>query len=66
VAVVDLDSEVHELTQDEALALLDRQARKYPHVSAEEFVRKYDAGEYDDRADSSEVQRVAMFILAAR
>ena len=49
------------LTQEEALALLDRQARRYLDMSGEEFIRRWQAGEFRDQ-DRPEVMRVAMLL----
>ena len=62
----DLDGKVHELSREEAKAVLDRQARRYLHVSGEEFLRRWDAGEYTKDADRSDVRRVAMLIELGR
>ncbi|OMC44726.1 hypothetical protein A5742_27530 [Mycolicibacterium fortuitum] len=40
-------SEIHELTDDEADALYDRMARKHMGISGQEFLRRWDAGEWE-------------------
>ncbi len=42
------------LSDDEARAIFDEQARKVVGMSGEEFLRRYDAGEFDDIQDDSE------------
>ncbi len=41
------------LTLEEAHAFFDRQARELLEISGEEFIRRWDAGEYDAVADRS-------------
>ncbi len=55
------ESRIIYLTQEEGIALLDRQARKYLGMSGEEFVRKWEAGEIED-PDRTDVLRVAFLI----
>ncbi|MBI4491419.1 MAG: hypothetical protein HY690_01325 [Chloroflexi bacterium] len=61
-----VNGRVHELTADEARALLDRQARRYLGMSGSEFVRRWDAGEFDGNPDRPEVMRVAMLLPFGR
>ncbi len=42
------------LTDEEANAMFDREARQVMGMSGEEFLRRYDAGEFDDMPDDSE------------
>jgi hypothetical protein len=58
--------EVQVLTPEEAKALFDRRARYYLHMSGEEFLRAWDAGEFDDDPDRPEVIRVVMLLPFAR
>ena len=39
---------VRELSEDEARLEFDRQARRRLHMSGEEFLRRWDAGEFPD------------------
>ena len=41
------------LTPEESRALFDEQARAIMGMSGEEFIRRWDAGEYDEIADTS-------------
>jgi hypothetical protein len=59
------ESRIIYLTQEEGIALLDRQARKYLGMSGEEFMRKWEAGEIED-PDRTEVLTVAFLIPLAQ
>jgi hypothetical protein len=61
----DHEVEVVEVTREEGRAMLDQAAREALNMSADEFLRKWDAGEYED-ADDPAVTRVAMLIPFAR
>lgn len=61
----DQEVEVVELSRQEGKAMLDRAARQDLGISADEFLAKWDAGEYED-ADDPAVTRVAMLIPFAR
>ena len=58
--------EVEETSPDDARALLDEAARRHLGVSGEEFLAKWEAGEYDDDPDRPEVLRVSMLIPFGR
>lgn len=53
--------DVVELTAEESRAMLDREARHLLNVDAEEFARKWHAGDYRDSADPR-VTQVAMLL----
>jgi hypothetical protein len=57
--------EVVEATREEGRAMLDRAAREVLNLSAEEFLAKWDAGDYEDDDDPA-ITRVAMLIPFAR
>lgn len=57
--------EVVELSRQEGRAMLDQAARDTLGISADEFLSKWDAGEYED-SDDPAVTRVAMLIPFAR
>lgn len=57
--------EVVEATPEEGRALLDRAAREVLNISGEEFLARYDAGEYE-ASDDPAITRVAMLIPFAR
>ncbi len=53
--------ELHEATEAEGWQMLDRAARYHLGISAEEFVRRWQAGEYPD-PDGTPALRVAMLL----
>jgi len=55
-----------ELSRDEGRALLDRQARRCLNMSGDEFVRAWNAGEFDDDPDRPEVMEVVMLLPFAK
>lgn len=57
---------VHEVTPEEGRAILDRAARRRLHMSGDEFIRRWDAGEYEGKADRPDVSRVAMLLPFGR
>ena len=48
------ESGVRWLTDEEARAIFDAEARRVMGMSGEEFLRRYDAGEFDDVPDDWE------------
>lgn len=46
-----IDNDARWLTDEEAHAIFDAEARRVMQMSGEEFLRRYDAGEYDDVPD---------------
>lgn len=54
-----------ELNLDEGWALLEERAQRYLHMSAQDFIRKWDAHEFKD-PDRPEVLRVAMLLSFVR
>ncbi len=55
-----------ELSQADSRTLLDQQARRYLHMSGDDFIRAWDAGQFADNPDRPEVMRVAMLLDFAR
>lgn len=55
-----------ELTQEEAYALLDREARRHLGMSAEEFIAAWEKGEFDEDPDQPNVMYVAMLLPLAQ
>ena len=55
-----------ELSRDEGRALFDRQARYHLGMSGDEFIRAWNAGEFDDDPDRPDVMRVVMLMGFAR
>jgi hypothetical protein len=64
------ENQIRELNDEEARELFDRSARHHLGISGEEFLRRWDAGEYDDPDDRSknppEVMAVASLLPFAR
>jgi hypothetical protein len=60
-----LQEKVQVIEPEEGFQLLDAAARRYLHISGEEFLRRWDNGDYANE-DTTELQRVAVLILAAR
>jgi hypothetical protein len=58
--------ELHELTEEEELKILDRQARRYLGMSGEHFIQAWNAGAFDDDPDRPEVMRLAMLLPVVR
>ncbi|MGH7963132.1 MAG: hypothetical protein ACRERD_15095 [Candidatus Binatia bacterium] len=57
------------LTPEEARALFDRRARQLLHISGEEFLQRWDAGEFRpvrDDADGRKVGKLVMMMPFAR
>lgn len=44
------EPEIHVLTREQVLALIDERARYYLGISGDEFMRRYYAGELEDAA----------------
>jgi hypothetical protein len=57
---------VHELSLHEGRELLDRAARRYLGISGDEFLERWERGDYDDDPDRPEVMRLAMLIPFGR
>jgi hypothetical protein len=57
---------VRDLSPEESHRLFDEAARYYLGISGEEFVRAWEAGEYDDNPDRPEVMNVVMLLPFAR
>lgn len=51
--------EIREITREEAWAMLDAGTHRYLGISAEEFARRYNAGEYDDPDDDTRIMALA-------
>ncbi len=59
------DVAVAEATREEGNGMLDRAAREVLNISGDEFLRRWDAGDYQDAEDPA-ITRVAMLIPFAR
>lgn len=60
------ETQVRELTQAEGRALLDQEARRALGISGEEFLRRYEAGEFDAQTERREIVHLAMLLPLAR
>ncbi len=64
------ENQIREITREEGRELFDRNARHHLGISGEEFLRRWDAGEYDDPDDRTkngpEVMEVASLLPIAR
>lgn len=62
-------NQIHWLSAEESQALFDERARQLLGISGAEFLRRWDAGEYDAIADDPEhpeIMRLAMLIPFGR
>lgn len=53
---------IREVSREEGLAIIDRQARRYLNMSGEEFARRWQAGEFKDDPDRPGLMHVAMLL----
>ena len=60
-----IEEGVEDLSDDEACTLFDRQARKFLGISGEEFLRRYDAGEFRE-CGSLNVSRLLILMPLVR
>lgn len=65
-----INRELRELSREEGRQLFDRQAHRYLGISGEEFLKKWDAGEYGDPDDRTKnppgVMQLAMLLPFVR
>lgn len=65
-----INGAVLEMSREEGREMIDRQARRYLDMSGEEFIRRWDAGEFGDPDDRSEnppaVMRLGMLLPFVR
>jgi hypothetical protein len=62
---VSVRAEIEEVDRGEGLRLFDAAARRFLGISGDEFLRRWDAGDFDDD-DRPEVTHVALLIPFAR
>jgi hypothetical protein len=55
-------SQIRFLDDDESHAFFDAQARRLMNMSGEEFLRRYDAGEFDEVLDDPRCRGMAVMI----
>lgn len=62
----DVVPEVHELSAAQGRALFDKTARKLLSISGDEFLARWDRGDYETEQENMAVTKVAMLIPFAR
>ena len=62
----DVVPEVHELSAEEGRELFDKTARRLLGLSGDEFLARWDSGDYRDERENMAVTKVAMLIPFAR
>ena len=60
------DEQIQMLGRDEWVALVDRAARRSLNMSGEEFIRRWDAGEFGDPDENPEIMRIGMILPSGR
>jgi hypothetical protein len=60
------DGSIRELTQEEGVALLERQTRRLLGMGADEFIKAWESGDFDDNPDQPELMRLVALIPFAR
>jgi hypothetical protein len=63
--IPNMNGHARELTREEGLALLDQAARRYLQMSAEQFIKAWEAGAFED-PDRPDVMYVAMLLPFAQ
>jgi hypothetical protein len=58
-----LDDGVRFLDDDEAREVFDREARRLMGMSGDEFLRRYDAGEYNRPLEDPEEENIMMMLM---
>ena len=57
------DSPVIEVTDEEGRRMFDEAAQEWLGITGEEFLRRYDAGEYADLVESEDIRRIVDLYL---
>lgn len=57
--------ELHMMTKDEARQMFERQAQRWLGMNGEEFLRRWESGQYDE-TDDSRVLQVALLVPLVR
>lgn len=57
---------VRELSKVQARRMFDRQAKHHLNMRGKEFIQKWDAGQFNGKADTPAVIRVAMLLPFGR
>jgi hypothetical protein len=66
MAVADYEARVHEVSQAEGRALLDRLAHDTLGMSGGEFAAAWESGAFDDDPDRPEIMRLVMLLPFGR
>lgn len=51
---------VHHMTAEEGMAMLDREAERLLGISGEEFIQRWESGQYDDQPETPAIIRLAL------
>lgn len=62
----DVVPEVQELSAEQGRTLFDKTARKLLSISGDEFLARWDRGDYEDEQENMAVTKIAMLIPFAR
>ena len=62
LATTATNGDVRELSRAEGWELLDREARRYLHMDAAQFIKAWEAGEFDEDPDRPDVMYIAMLL----
>lgn len=57
---------IHEFTAEEARELFDRMARFNLDISGDEFLRRWDAGEYVDKLEEPDILTTSLYMRLYR
>lgn len=49
---------VHEISREEGYAMFDRETRRQLNISGEEFLRRWESGEYDGEREQAGIARL--------
>ncbi len=60
------NANIQELSNEEGRELFDRQARRYLNMSGDEFIRRWEAGEFNDGPENPAVVRLVMLLPFAQ
>lgn len=57
---------IHHMTAEEGLEMLDREAQRLLGISGEEFIQRWESGDYDDQPETPVVIRLALLSAFAK
>ena len=63
---LEVNANIQELSDEEGRELFDLQARRYLGMSGEEFVLRWEAGEFNEGRENPAVVRLAMLLPFAK